>query len=237
MANVLNNHFNVKIMSDDLMTLRDLRVQTFKERREGRLTKLPDNFYRRINFLEANIRKFIETSDNNSQKLGKANTDIRKFLDMKLELHKHRERKLTDLARERVNGQNTNTENVHKTEEEYLNSLCEVVENHRKRTLLSEAVEVVKEEIPKKRISEEPIDKKPEKEISEEPIDKKPEKETNEIADEYIEVEVLEDLPTFTGMDAKNYTLKNSKKEIIPIYNAKILSDAGKVKILTEVKA
>ena len=216
------------------MTLRDLRVQTFKERREGRLTKLPDNFYRRINFLEANIRKFIETSDNNSQKLGKANADIRKFLDMKLELHKHRERKLTDLARERVNGQNPNTENVHKTEEEYLTSLCEVVENHRKRTLLSEVVE---EERPKKRISEETIDKKSEKEISEETITEKPKKETNEIADEYIEVEVLEDLPTFTGMDAKNYTLKNSKKEIIPIYNAKILSDAGKVKIITEVKA
>ena len=61
--------------------------------------------------------------------------------------------------------------------------------------------------------------------------------EVKEILDEYIEVEVLEDLPTFTGMDAKNYTLKNSNKEIIPIYNAKILSDAGKVKILTEVKA
>ena len=237
MANVLNNLFNVKIMSDDLMTLRDLRVQTFKERREGRLTKLPDNFYRRVNLLEANIRKFIETSDNNSQKLGKANTDIRKFLDMKLELHKHRERKLTDLARERVNGQNTNTENVHKTEEEYLTSLCEVVENHRKRTLLSEVVEVVKEERPKKRITEETIEQISEKESSEEPITEKPKEETKEIADEYIEVEVLEDLPTFTGMDAKNYTLKNSKKEIIPIYNAKILSDAGKVKILTEVKA
>ena len=237
MANVLNNLFNVKIMSDDLMTLRDLRVQTFKERREGRLTKLPDNFYRRINFLEANIRKFIETSDNNSQKLGKANADIRKFLDMKLELHKHRERKLTDLARERVNGQNPNTENVHKTEEEYLTSLCEVVENHRKRTLLSEVVEVVKEEKPKKRITDETIEQISEKESSEEPITEKPKEETNEIADEYIEVEVLEDLPTFTGMDAKNYTLKNSEKEIIPIYNAKILSDAGKVKIITEVKA
>ncbi|MAR74761.1 MAG: hypothetical protein CMG18_00075 [Candidatus Marinimicrobia bacterium] len=223
MANVLNNLFNAKIMSDDLMTLRDLRVQTFKERREGRLTKLPDGFYKRVGRLETNIRKFIETSNNNPQKLGKANADVRKFLDMKLELHKHRERKLTDLARERINGQNPNTENVHKSEEEYLTSLCEVIENHRKRTLLSE-VEVVKEEIPKKKISEKPIEQKPEKE-------------TNEIDDEYIEVEVLEDLPTFTGMDAKNYTLKNSKKEIIPIYNAKILSDAGKVKILTEVKA
>ncbi len=236
MANVLNNLFNAKIMSDDLMTLRDLRVQTFKERREGRLTKLPDNFYRRVNHLEANIRKFIDASNNNPQKLGKANSDIRKFLDMKLELHKHRERKLTDLARERVNGQNTNMENVHKTEEEYLTSLCEVVENHRKRTLLSEVVEVVKEEKPKNRITDETIEQISEKE-SEEPITKKPKEETNEIADEYIEVEVLEDLPTFTGMDAKNYTLKNSEKEIIPIYNAKILSDAGKVKIITEVKA
>jgi len=237
MANVLNNLFNKKIMSSDLMTLRDLRVQTFKERREGRLTKLPNNFYTGINLLETNIKTFIDTSKNNPQKLGKANADIRKFLDMKLELHKHRERKLTDLARERVNGQNPNTENVHKTEEEYLKSLCEVVENHRKRTLLSEVVEVVKEEKPKKRITEETIEQISEKESSEEPITEKPKEETNEIADEYIEVEVLEDLPTFTGMDAKNYTLKNSEKEIIPIYNAKILSDAGKVKILTEVKA
>jgi hypothetical protein len=44
MGNTLNNHFNANIMDDNLMTLRDLRVQTFKERREGRLTKLPSSF-------------------------------------------------------------------------------------------------------------------------------------------------------------------------------------------------
>ena len=226
MANVLNNLFNVKIMPETLMTLRDLRVQTFKERREGRLTKLPKNFYNRLKQLEANIRVFIDESKDNSQKLGKANADIRKFLDMKLELHKHRERKLTDLARERINGQNPNTENVHVNETEYLNSLCDVIEAHRKKTLLGELiVEDIKPE----------ITEKPEEELKEE-MEPKIE-EVKEILDEYIEVEVLEDLPTFTGMDAKNYTLKNSNKEIIPIYNAKILSDAGKVKILTEVKA
>ena len=208
------------------MTLRDLRVQTFKERREGRLTKLPKNFYNRLNQLEANIREFIDESKNNSPKLSKANADIRKFLDMKLELHKHRERKLTDLARERINGQNPNTENVHVNETEYLNSLCDVIEAHRKKTLLGELiVEDIKPE----------TTEEPEEELEEE---MKPKiEEVKEILDEYIEVEVLEDLPTFTGMDAKNYTLKNSNKEIIPIYNAKILSDAGKVKILTEVKA
>ena len=227
MANVLNSLFNVKTMSDNLMTLRDLRVQTLKERREGRLTKLPSNFYNRLNKLEKNIRKFIEESKDNAQKLDKANNDVRKFLDMKLEMHKHRERKLTDLARERINGQNPNTDNVHPSESEYLTSLCEVIENHRKKTLLSD----ISEEIIELEIKE-----KEEPEIVEETVEEIiPEK--KEIADEYIEVEVLEDLPTFTGMDAKNYTLKNSKKEIIPIYNAKILSDAGKVKIITEVKA
>ena len=227
MANVLKSLFNVKIMSADLMTLRDLRVQTLKERREGRLTRLPSNFYNRLNKLEINIRKSIEESKENPQKLSKANNDVRKFLDMKLEMHKHRERKLTDLARERINGQNPNTDNVHPNEAEYLTSLCEVIENHRKKTLLGDiSEEIIEPEIVEK---EEP-------EIVEEVIEEfVPEK--KEISDEYIEVEVLEDLPTFTGMDAKNYTLKSDKKEVIPIYNAKILSDAGKVKIINEVKA
>ena len=225
MANVLNNLFNVKIMPDTLMTLRDLRVQTFKERREGRLTKLSNNFYSELKHLEVNIRKFIDESIDNSPKLGKANADIRKFLDMKLELHKHRERKLTDLARERINGQKTNTDNVHPNETEYLTSLCDVIEAHRKKTLLGEMI--------LKDVELEIIEE-PEEEVEEET---EPEEEGGrKILDEYIEVEVLEDLPTFTGMDAKNYTLKNNNKEVIPIYNAKILSDAGKVKILTEVK-
>ena len=219
MANVLNNLFNMKIMPDTLMTLRDLRVQAFKERREGRLTKLSNNFYSRLKQLEANIRQFIDESKDNSPKLGKANGDIRKFLDMKLDLHKHRERKLTDLARERINGQNPNTANVHPNETEYLTSLCDIIEAHRKKTLLGE---IIIDDIE----SEKPVEKL-EEEI--EPVEK--------LEEEYIEVEVLEDLPTFTGMDAKNYTLKNNNKEIIPIYNAKILSDAGKVKMLTEVKA
>ena len=236
MANVLNSLFNAKTMSDDLMTLRDLRVQTFKERREGRLTSLPSNFYSRMDKLESSIREFIEKSKDDNQKITKANNDIRKFSDMKLELHKHRERKLTDLAREKINGQNPNTENVHDQENEYLTSLCEVIETHRKRTLLGKIAksfaDTPKEETIEKEIkqrTEEPIVKE-ETAIKQEIVEQK------EIPEEYIEVEVLEDLPTFTGMDAKNYTLKNSKKEIIPIYNAKMLRDAGKVKIINEVK-
>ena len=204
------------------MTLRDLRVQTFKERKEGRLTKLPATFYKRLKILEIQIREIIEESKDNTQRLEKANADVRKFSDMKLELHKNRERKLTDLAREKVNGQNPNMENVHHNENEYLISLCTVIEKHRANTLLNEiSIDVDIPVLKKKKVERE-------------------EKTTKKIepqSDEYIEIKVLEDLPTFTGMDAKNYSLKNNDIVSIPIYNARILSDAGKVRLVKEVEA
>ena len=208
-------------MPSDLMTLRDLRVQTFKERKEGRLTKLPDSFYRKLGELEEQIRKMIDETKDNPQKLEKANSDIRKFSDMKLELYKNRERKLTDLARDKVNGQNPNTENVNKSEQEYLDSLCDVIERHREKTLLNKIPTVKRKPKPKAK-----VEKKETKTIEKEDTD-----------DEYTKIKVLEDLPTFTGMDAKNYTLKNNDIVSIPIYNARMLSDAGKVKLVKEVKA
>ena len=204
------------------MTLRDLRVQTFKERKEGRLTKLPATFYKRLKILEIQIRKIIEESKDNAQRLEKANADVRKFSDMKLELHKNRERKLTDLAREKINGQNPNMENVHQNENEYLISLCSVIEKHRANTLLNEiSIDADNPVLEEKRIE-------PEEKTS---IPIEPQN------DEYIEIKVLEDLPTFTGMDAKNYSLKSNDIVSIPIYNARILSDAGKVRLVKEVEA
>ena len=204
------------------MTLRDLRVQTFKERKEGRLTKLPATFYKRLKILEIQILDIIEESKSNAQRLEKANADVRKFSDMKLELHKNRERKLTDLAREKVNGQNPNMKNVHQNENEYLISLCTVIKKHRANTLLNETpIDTDVTVLEEKRIE------------PEEKTTIKIEPQNNE----YIEIKVLEDLPTFTGMDAKNYSLKNKDIISIPIYNARILSDAGKVRLVKEVEA
>lgn len=231
-------------MVDDLMTLRDLRVQTFKERREGRLTKLSLSFYNRMKKLESQIRQVIEEAKDDLNRFEKANADIRKFMDMKLELHKHRERKLTDLAREKVNGQSPDTENAHKTEMEYLVALCGVIEQHRKNTLLSKKIEHIDEEEIENTEIQETETPKPEIQETETPkpeIQKAdpivadtdgPEKVIHN--DEYIKVKVLETLPTFTGMDANNYTLKNEDITEIPIYNAKILRDAGKVEIIKE---
>jgi len=210
-------------MVTELLTLRDLRVQTLKERKEGRLTKMPTSFYEQVKHLENQIKKVIEDSKDNVKRLEKSNSDMRKLMDLKLDLHKLRERKLTDLAREKVNGQNPNTDNVHPNESEYLESICSVIEKHRENTLLNTDFKFIPEKIVEK--PEIKVEKKPEIKV-----EKKPDN------PEYLSVKVLEDLPTFTGMDAKNYTLKNGDIESIPIYNARMLSDAGKVKFVKEVK-
>ena len=225
-------------MAPELLTLRDLRVQTLKERREGRLTKIPNTFYKQIKNLENQIREVIESSKGNVKRLEKSNSDMRKLMDLKLDLHKLRERKLTDLAREKVNGQSANTDHVHANETEYLESICSVIEKHRENTLLStdfEFIPEVKAEVNLETKIEEKSEAKTEEIIK---SVKEPEIEIEEKADnsEYLSVKVLEDLPTFTGMDAKNYTLKDGDIESIPKYNARMLSDAGKVKLVNEVK-
>ena len=229
-----------KIMVIELLTLRDLRVQTLKERREGRLTKIPKSFFNQIKNLENQIRNVIEQSKDDVKRLEKSNSDMRKLMDLKLELHKLRERKLTDLAREKVNGQNPNSENVHSSENQYLESICAVIEKHRENTLLSTDFEFIAEDktdLKKEAIAEQKVELKI-KEKSKIQTQKNVEENVNDKSDssEYLSVRVLEDLPTFTGMDAKNYTLKSGDTESIPKYNARMLRDAGKVKLLTEVK-
>ena len=227
-------------MVTELLTLRDLRVQTLKERKEGRLTKIPNSFFNQIKNLENQIRNVIEQSKDNVKRLEKSNSDMRKLMDLKLELHKLRERKLTDLAREKVNGQNPNSENVHSNESEYLESICSVIEKHRENTLLSTDFEFIPEDKPD--LKKETIVKNKEEDKVEENVEIQTQKNINESIDnqsdnsEYLNVKVLEDLPTFTGMDAKNYTLRSGDTESIPKYNARMLSDAGKVKLVTEVK-
>ena len=229
-----------KIMVIELLTLRDLRVQTLKERREGRLTKIPKSFFNQIKNLENQIRNVIEQSKDDVKRLEKSNSDMRKLMDLKLELHKLRERKLTDLAREKVNGQNPNSENVHSSENQYLESICAVIEKHRENTLLSTDFEFIAEDktdLKKEAVAEQKVELKI-KEKSKIQTQKNVEENVDDKSDssEYLSVRVLEDLPTFTGMDAKNYTLKSGDTESIPKYNARMLSDAGKVKLLTEVK-
>ena len=219
------------------LTLRDLRVSTQAERRDGRLLKLPSRFYTRLAELERSLEQARDGARNDTLRFERANSDISKLSDLKLELHKHRERKLTTLAREKVNGQQPSLEAVTEQELEFLDNVASVIGQHRQRLLVRAAALEVEPDAAKSA----PKTKK----AKAAPLPK-PSTPTSEAADaldsavagdddsEVLLVRVLEDLPTFTGLDARNYSLKESDVAHIPLYNARMLLEAGKVERLED---
>ena len=121
------------------LTLRDLRVSTQAERRDGRLLKLPPRFHARLVELERSLEQARDGARDDAQRFERANSDISKLSNLKLELHKHRERKLTTLAREKVNGQQPSLEAVTEQELEFLDNVASVIGQHRQRLLVRAA--------------------------------------------------------------------------------------------------
>ena len=216
-------------MSPNELTLRDLRVQVLAERRDGRLVKLSAHFHKRVARLEQGLEQARDAAREDEQRFQRANSDISKLSDLKLELHKHRERKLTRLAREKVNGQQPSLEAVTEQEREFLESVASVIGQHRQKLLVRRAAPepaapVAKPE-PKAKPAPKPAVPEPEPAVAA-PADIDDSK--------ALLVRVLEDLPTFTGLDARNYSLKANDVAHIPLYNARMLLEAGKVERLED---
>ena len=219
------------------LTLRDLRVSTQAERREGRLLKLPPRVHARLVELERSFEQERDGARDDAHRFERANSDISKLSNLKLELHKHRERKLTTLAREKVNGQQPSLEAVTEQELEFLDNVASVIGQHRQRLLVRAAAPEVEPDAAKSA----PKAKKAKAAPSPEPVTPTPTvTETPEPAvtgdddSRALLVRVLEDLPTFTGLDARNYSLRANDVVHVPLYNARILREAGKVERLED---
>ena len=216
-------------MSPDELTLRDLRVQVLAERRDGRLVKLSAHFHKRVARLEQGLEQARDAAREDEQRFQRANSDISKLSDLKLELHKHRERKLTRLAREKVNGQQPSLEAVTEQEREFLESVASVIGQHRQKLLVRRAAPEPAAPVAKPEPKAKPAPK---------PAVPEPEPAAAAPADiddsKALLVRVLEDLPTFTGLDARNYSLKANDVAHIPLYNARMLLEAGKVERLED---
>lgn len=216
-------------MSPNELTLRDLRVQVLAERRDGRLVKLSAHFHKRVARLEQGLEQARDAAREDEQRFQRANSDISKLSDLKLELHKHRERKLTRLAREKVNGQQPSLEAVTEQEREFLESVASVIGQHRQKLLVRRAPPVLAPPVAKPEPKAKPAPK---------PAVPEPEPAVAAPADiddsKALLVRVLEDLPTFTGLDARNYSLKANDVAHIPLYNARMLLEAGKVERLED---
>ena len=210
-------------MAKKELTLRELKVQAISERREGRLVELPKNFFGKLQNLEKMLIKMLEEADGDVGRKERIDADMRKFLDLKLDLIKRREMKLADLAIEIVNNQDPNQNAVEQSEKRFVKEMCKIIDEHRKETMVGKTdMTYDKEEEIEKESDTEIIDVKKEREKEDSP------ESNGEIVD-YLLIRVLDDTPTFIGMDSKSYTLEKNDIVHLPKYNARLLMDAGKI--------
>ncbi len=203
-------------MAKKELTLRELKVQTISERREGRLVELPENFFEKLHNLEKMLLELLEEHGNDAERKDRVNDDLRKLMDLKIDLIKRREMKLADLAVEIVNKQNPGENAVDNSEKEFLKEMCKIIEKHRD--------EMIRNESSFEEKVEEDVEEKVEEKV-EEDVEEKVEKEV----EDYLLVKVTDSIPTFIGMDSKSYTLEKNDILHLPKYNARLLMDAGKI--------
>lgn len=232
-------------MAQKPLTLRTLRVATLAERREGRLVKLGPAFYDRLARFEHELVEAIERSRDDPARFQQAYADHHRFSELKLELYKHRERKLMDLAREQANGQEPSREAVLDAEHPFLDALRGMLHEHRQRVLMTGAPAAVPlarsppaapaatpaSEVAPAATREAAAVPAPETAAAPDPetAAAAPVEPPTEAENGVLLVRVLEDLPTFQGLDARNYTLANHDVVTLPVYNARLLLEAGKV--------
>ena len=207
-------------MAKKELTLRELKVQTISERKEGRLVELPEKFFEKLHNLERMLVELLKESENDQEKRERVSEDMRKLVDLKLDLIKRREMKLADLAIESVNKQNPEQNAVEESEKEFMQEMCKIIEKHRNEAMSNEG-SVKNEEEPEVEVVEEK--EEPEVEVVEEEID------------DYLLVKVLDAIPTFIGMDSKSYTLEKNDILHLPKYNARLLMDAGKIERMESI--
>ena len=136
-------------MAKKELTLRELKVQTISERREGRLVELPEKFFEKLHNLEKMLLELLEEHGNDAERKDRVNDDLRKLMDLKIDLIKRREMKLADLAVEIVNKQNPGENAVDNSEKEFLKEMCKIIEKHRDEMIRNEPSfeEKVEEEV------------------------------------------------------------------------------------------
>ncbi|OIR13666.1 MAG: hypothetical protein BEU04_03645 [Marine Group III euryarchaeote CG-Bathy1] len=209
-------------MAKKELTLRELKVQAISERKEGRLIELPEKFFEKLHNLEKMLLELLEEHGNDAERKDRVNDDLRKLMDLKIDLIKRREMKLADLAVEIVNKQNPGENAVDDSEKEFLKEMCKIIEKHRNEMIRNEL------SVEKEKVVEEVEEKVEEVEEKVEEVEEKVEEVKEEVED-YLLVKVTDSIPTFIGMDSKSYTLEKNDILHLPKYNARLLMDAGKI--------
>lgn len=226
-------------MTEEL-TLRDIKRVERLESNAKKLIKLERDFFPRlfthIKKLREEYNKAQVESPTSAKTLILAD-DLKKIEALAKDIYVRRERKIVLLALEYVNGARQNIKFLTEWERETFNQLVEVLEKGRNKFLefgadLPKKLRLGRERVIKeskvieKIADEEIVKEKPAKEIAGEKVLEKitsfkDKDTTQEIS--YKIVRILEDLPSFLGLDLKNYSLSKDDVVTLPEENALLL--------------
>ena len=206
------------------MNYEDIMTLFRQENRSPQLTKVDPALYDRISAYIKSVRKESEREiamNPGSHASMMLNDQLKKAIDKAKRVYELRTRKIALIALRKVSGDNPDTANLTPDELVLFSSLTSVLAAHKDSNADFEVLgpRTARQE----EVVEVPSLKRPE------PKAKEPEEE--KAADELVMARVLEDVPTFAGVD-RDYKLRKEDVVSIPRSVADTLLSHGKIKII-----
>ncbi len=196
------------------MNLDDLRLLQSNERGSPQLQEVEKELYRKIaeyvRALDENLFKIGDSDELKAQKIRDERDSARRVAEG---LFERRLGKIIRLASLKASGFGKSPKNLTPEEQEIFESLAETLQKGRAKILApivtpfsrKYAVESKKEKIEEaKQVTESHLS------------DKK------EIGEEFLAIRVLQDIPTFKGVDGRSYKLKEEDIVVLPLANARV---------------
>jgi DNA replication factor GINS len=210
------------------MTYEDIMNLFRKETRSPQLAKVDPSLYATMNTYLRNLRKESEREmamNSSSHASMMLNDQLKKAVDKSKRVYELRQRKIALLALRKVSGDNPDTGNLTSDELVLLSSLISVLGAHKDKYVDFEDSEMVHAEVGgPMEADDEPETGGCDEEPAAEVADAEP-------TEGLVLARVLEDVPTFAGVD-RDYKLRREDIVSLPETIAKTLVSHGKIKLV-----
>ncbi len=209
------------------MTYEDIMGLFRLENKSSQLTKVDPALYDKMSAYIKTLRKESEREiamNPMSQASMMLNDQLKKAIDKSKRVYELRQRKIALLALRKVAGDNPDTGNLTPDELVLFSSMTSVIGAHKDSNADFE-------ELGPRFTQPKDVTELPEVPTTKACQDNKPEGASDKISDELVLVRVLEDLPTFAGVD-KDYKLKKEDIISLPKGIANTLVSHGKASVI-----
>lgn len=197
---------------DEELSYKVLRKIQQMEKTSPSFTKLPEGFYPEVRHLLSTMEQAQE-KETNAQKKMLIHDEYMKTKKIALSIYEYREKKLVQTALSTIRSGKPNLGNLTTEEQHMYDDL--VTTMHNGRTRVWEGKQQETERVPNKCKNDSESLAKDNDEKPSTPTMKKP-KSPNQIENTHTVVLLAEDIPSFMGTDAKEYSLKKHDLITLP---------------------